>query len=276
MVEGLSNAIAHLHGVSTAAAANADSALKGRGAVVAVVSSMQTLQKDMSGTLATVSTLDEGSRQIGVIVEAIGNLADQTNLLALNAAIEAARAGEHGRGFAVVAEEVRSLAERSSKSAAEITEIIKQLSTAIQATVRSVQAAGSQVEEGTRLAQDAGQLLDAIARDARSSGEQATALLGQTRNLDQHTAAVGKAMAQLADLAARSLALVERMKSSSGQVERSIAQVSEVGQANAASAEEGAASAQELSAALEEMSATASHLAAAADGLKGLVGRFKV
>lgn len=110
----------------------------------------------------TVEGLGKRSDQIGAIVNTIQDIADQTNLLALNAAIEAARAGEQGRGFAVVADEVRALAERTTKATKEISNMIKAIQNETQSAVSSMAEGVNEVKKGTEEAIRSGQALEDI------------------------------------------------------------------------------------------------------------------
>lgn len=106
-----------------------------------------------------ISALGQSSDQIGKIVGVIEDIADQTNLLALNAAIEAARAGEQGRGFAVVADEVRKLAERTTKATKEIGDMIGQIQKDTRSAVTSMDQGTSQVGHGVTIANKTGEAL---------------------------------------------------------------------------------------------------------------------
>ncbi|WP_296055674.1 methyl-accepting chemotaxis protein [uncultured Amphritea sp.] len=115
--------------------------------VTETVGYMNQLADDMGQANQSVTRLKEDSNEISAIVDVIKSVAEQTNLLALNAAIEAARAGEQGRGFAVVADEVRTLAQRTQSSTADIERIVGNFQTSAGAVSNTIEKCSEDAEK---------------------------------------------------------------------------------------------------------------------------------
>ena len=150
-------------------------------------------QESGKSVLEAVSAMKEIANKISIIEE----IARQTNLLALNAAIEAARAGEHGKGFAVVAAEVRKLAERSQKAAAEINQLS---STTL------------------RVSEKSGEMLDKLVPDIQRTAELVQEISAASKEQDTGAEQINKALQQLEQVIQQNASASEEMASTTEEL----------------------------------------------------------
>jgi len=203
----------------------AQSAQNGATVVDKTVTVMNQISDKVQESAKTVESLGARSDQIGAIIGTIEDIADQTNLLALNAAIEAARAGEQGRGFAVVADEVRALAERTTRATREIGEMIKAIQSETKGAVVAMEQGVKQVETGTI--------------EASKSG-------GALREILEQINDVAMQVNQIATAA-------EEQTATTGEISSNMQQITEVVQQTSQGAQESAAAAAQLNGNAEEL-----------------------
>lgn len=180
---------------------------------------MKQIVEASTRTGGIISDLAKQTDQIGEITQVIDDIADQTNLLALNAAIEAARAGEQGRGFAVVADEVRKLAERTTKATKEIADTIKNIQVGVLDANNSMGSAQSSVTLGMKLTDEV-----SIALNEIMDGTEA-----------------------VTDLASQVSAASEELSSTSEQISKSIENINSVTNESASGVQQVARAAEDLS-----------------------------
>ncbi|HXZ11183.1 MAG TPA: methyl-accepting chemotaxis protein [Candidatus Sulfotelmatobacter sp.] len=179
-----------------------ETAREGGKIVEETLSKMREIASSVGETAKKVNELGSRSDQIGQIIGVIDDIADQTNLLALNAAIEAARAGEQGRGFAVVADEVRKLAERTSKATKEIAQMIQAIQEETKSAVTAMEGGTKQVESGVEMTTQAGSSLHEIIQSAEQVGEMVTHIATAATEQSSATEEVNTNIEQIAKITA--------------------------------------------------------------------------
>lgn len=274
--ESLAEVAEILQESQAAARRNAEYAERGSLSVTNVMESMQSIRATTANISSGIGELDGYSQEIGKIIEVINGIAAQTNLLALNAAIEAARAGEHGRGFAVVSEEVRKLAEGSSRETKAIAALVDRIRQAINKAVGAAETGTKEVETGSTLAQEASASLTQIAQGAADTERMVVSLFDATNVLAAASRSVQESMGHIEALAGETSGTASEMRASADEVRNLVDTVAAVSEEAAASTEEVSASASEMAASIHEVYESAQSLAVLASNLRNAVSRFRV
>ncbi|MCK9690594.1 methyl-accepting chemotaxis protein [Pseudomonas syringae] len=187
----------------TESEASTQAAAQGQEKLSATILSIKELTRNVLDSSHQAEGLAERTQSISSILDVIRAIANQTNLLALNAAIEAARAGEAGRGFAVVADEVRSLAQRTSASTAEIEGLISGVQQSTQQTASSLRHTATQANLTMEQAASTGEALQVIIQSTATINDRNLLIASAAEQQAQVATEVDRNLSSIRDLSSQ-------------------------------------------------------------------------
>lgn len=244
----LNNVAASIQTISDLANVTNDKADSGLKLIDETINKMDTIQHSVMSSSQKMNNLGEKSKEISQIVSLITNIADQTNLLALNASIEAARAGDAGKGFAVVAEEVRKLAEGSSKAGEEIRKLVNEIQLQTTEAVDSINSGTIIVEDGRGMVYKSGEAFKDIVQYVHNIGNKSDSAIKAMVMVDERTKTTTESIREIDDIAVQASSSVQNV----------------------------AASVEEQSASNEEITSSAQLLSEMANDLRVEISKFKI
>jgi methyl-accepting chemotaxis protein len=153
-----------------------------------------------------VAATSIAAERAAAILDLIDTISSETTLLSFNAAIEAAHAGAAGSGFGIIADEIRSLAETTSRSTHDIGMVISGIS----------EASRSMTEKSAHAVMQTVEVHDETTRMQSAIGELRTELDGTLDRTAEVAGIVEQQLAALADVRRAAEIAVRRAESDSG------------------------------------------------------------
>ncbi|WP_374702919.1 methyl-accepting chemotaxis protein [Bacillus sp. T33-2] len=189
------------------------------------INQMKVIHKSVEQTSDVIEQLGQRSKEIEIILNTITSIAEQTNLLSLNAAIEAARAGEHGKGFAVVANEVRKLADESSKSVEQIRHLIEGIQSDTLQSIDSMKTVAKETNVGMNLIVQTG---DSFAHIFDSTKQVAIEIQGAVASTKTMLSQAGQLTSSIHEMASQTEMTEENTQTVAASTEEQLASMEEI------------------------------------------------
>lgn len=203
-----------------------DFAINGNVIIGESIKQMDDIRLSSTNVSKTMHELMDKSIRVKEILNIIMNVSKQTNLLALNASIESARAGEHGKGFAVVAEEIRTLAEETSKSIESIKSIVFEIESKTTEAVQLSEQGNKIVQIGMEKVKNAGSSFNEIKDSTKGLSEEVEQVLTSTVEIQDEISAANKQIINIASISKEISSQMQDVALSSEQQTGSMEEVS--------------------------------------------------